>query len=454
MSIKSLFGDREFYAVMLKVALPIAAQSLVFSALNAVDVLLIGQLGETSVASVALANQFTFLLQLFLFGIASGMGIFTAQFWGKGDVPSLRRAFSLGLGLALAGSLVFTIVGLTMPASVLRLYTSDPTVIALGAPFLRIVALTYVVNSLTVLFAMTLRTTRHVKLPMAVSIAALTLKTALAYVLIFGHFGFPELGILGAAVATVVARVVECGVLLTLTYRWDLPPALRPADLHGYERPFLARFATTTLPVVLNEVIWSLGVSIYTGIYARIGVDSVAAVNIASTIEGIAIVPFMGLGNACAIILGNALGAQDTATARDYARKFLALAMVGALAVGVLIFGASRVILDAYNISAASAGYARGVMTVMAAALWIKASNMVIIVGILRSGGDTRFGLLVDAGPMWLLGIPLALLAAFVLQFPVYLVFLMVILGDETVKLLLGLYRFRSQRWVNVVVGG
>lgn len=453
MSLKELFGDREFYAVMLKVALPIAAQSLVLNALNAVDVLLIGQLGETSVASVALANQFTFLLQLFLFGIASGAGIFTAQFWGKGDIPSLRRTFGLGLGAALAGSLLFTAVGLAIPERVLRLYTSDPTVIALGAPFLRIVALSYVINSLTVLFAMTLRTIRQVRLPMIVSIAALTLKTALAYVLIFGYFGLPALGILGAAIATLVARILECAVLLTLVYRWQLPPALRLADLSGYSHAFLARFAATTLPVILTEVVWSVGVSIYTAIYARIGVDSVAAFNIASTIEGVAIVPFMGMGNACAIIVGNALGAQDTDTARDYARKFLALAMVGALAMGLAIFAVSRVILDAYNISAESADYARRVMIVMAAVLWIRAANMVIIIGILRSGGDTRFGLLVDAGPMWLLGIPLAMLAAFVLHLPVYLVYPAVILGDETVKFLLGLYRFRSQRWMNIVVG-
>ena len=168
--------------------------------------------------------------------------------------------------------------------------------------------------------------------------------------------------------------------------------------------------------MVINELFWALGTNVYTGIYARIGTESVAAVNIASTIEGVALVPLFGLGNACAIILGNAIGGGDGDLARNYSRKFLALAIAIGLALGTLIFGASRFILDAYNISPQAAAYARGVMTVMAFALWLKSANLVIIVGILRSGGDTRSSLAIDTGPMWCIGIPLALLGAFVFR--------------------------------------
>jgi putative MATE family efflux protein len=450
--LREFFGDRKFYSVMLKVALPIAAQALVFNLLNAVDVLLIGQLGETSVAAVALSSQWTFLMNLFLFGVGSGTAIFTAQFWGRQNVPNLRKSFGIGLTLGVSGSMLFAATALLFPSGVLRIYTSDPSVVELGAPYLRIVALSYVFTALSTIFGITLRTTRNVKLPVAVSAGALSLKTLLAYGLIFGSFGLPELGIVGAAVATVIARAIECIVLLTLTYRWHLPPALVPADMHGINRAFIAMFAATTVPVILNELLWALGTNVYTGIYARIGTESVAAVNIASTIEGVALVPLFGLGNACAIILGNLIGGGESDLARDYSRKFLALAIATGLALGTLIFGASRFILDAYNISPEAAAYARGVMTVMAFALWLKSANLVIIVGILRSGGDTRASLAIDTGPMWCIGIPLALLGAFVFHLPVYYVVMLVILGDELVKFVLGMWRFRSGRWLRNVV--
>jgi putative MATE family efflux protein len=451
--LREMFGDRKFYAVMLKIALPIAAQSLVFNLLNAVDVLLIGQLGETSVAAVALAGQWTFLMNLFLFGVGSGTSVFTAQFWGRQDVPNLRRAFGLGLLVALVGSVLFTAAGILIPATVMRAYTADMDVVNLGTPFLRIVALSYVCTALTTVYGFILRTTHHVKLPVGVSVGALTFKTVLAYGLIFGRFGLPELGIEGAAVATVIARVLECFALLFLTYRWRLPPALRPADMHGLTRAFVAVFAATSVPVILNEVIWALGSNVYTGIYARIGTVSVAAVNIATTIEGVALVPLFGVANACAIILGNAIGGEKSLLARDYSRKFLAVAIALGLGLGALIFGASRFILEAYNISAEAVAFARAVMTVMAFALWVKAANLVIVVGILRSGGDTRFSLLIDTGSMWFLGIPLGLVGAFVLRWPVYSVVMLVIIADELTKFLLGLWRVRSGRWLrNVVV--
>jgi len=241
-------------------------------------------------------------------------------------------------------------------------------------------------------------------------------------------------------------------VLLTLTYHLRLPPVLHLSDFRGIDRTFIRAVAVTTTPVILNEVIWALGTNVYAGIYARIGTDSVAAVNIASTIEGVALVPLFGMGNACAIILGNAIGGGEVHVARDYARKFLALAIAVGLGVGGLVFGASRFILGAYNISPEAVAYARGVMTVMSTALWLKAANLVIVIGILRSGGDTRFGLAIDTLPMWLLGIPLALLGAFVLRWPVYFVLVLVLAGDELAKFILAMWRFRSGLWLRNVV--
>ena len=319
----SIFSDHDFYNTLLRLAIPIATQQLVMNALNAVDVLMVGQLGETAVAAVGLAGQVFFLMTLFLFGVGSGAAIFSAQFWGRGDLANVRRILGLALILAVSGSALFSLVAILAPAWVLSIYTHDPAVIAEGSPYLRVVGLCYVPTAISVTYAIILRSTRQVKVPMVVSVSALSLKTILAYILIFGYFGAPAMGIMGAAVATVVARFVECIAMLTITYWRKLPAAAKLAEMLDINRALVGRFLRTATPVILGEIMWSLGITIYTGIYARIGTGPLAAVSIASTIEGVAIVPFIAMANAAAIMLGNRIGADKITDAMDYAWRFI-----------------------------------------------------------------------------------------------------------------------------------
>ena len=448
---KRLFGDTEFYSTLLRLAVPMVMQQLVMNALNAVDVLMVGQLGDTAVAAVGLANQVWFLLNLFLFGVGSGSAIFTAQFWGRRDLANLRRMLGLALLLGVGGSVLFALAAIAIPEKILRLYSADPAVAALGGRYLRIVGFCYAPTAITAMYGMILRSTRHVKIPMAVSIAALSFKTLLAYGLIFGLAGLPALGVIGAAIATAVARTLECAAMLLLTYCRNLPTAARPREMLALDRDLLTRYARTSLPVVVGEILWSLGITTYSAVYAHIGTGSVAAVSIASTIENVAVVPFIALANACAIILGNQMGGGDTATAAGYARRFLRLTIGGALLVGLLIFVCRGPLLDYYRISAEAQQDARGVLVVISAALWLKAANMMTIVGILRSGGDTRFALFADTAPLWFIGVPMALLGAFVLHLPVYFVVLMV-MADEATKFVLSIWRVLSGQWINSVV--
>lgn len=445
------FDDRNFYPVLLQLAVPIASQQLVMSGLNAVDVFIVGQLGATEIAAVGLAGQVLFLLLLFFFGVGSGAAIFSAQFWGRGDVRNVRRVLGLALLLALGGSSVFTLVAQWAPDFVLRRYSDDPAVITLGSHYLRLVALSYIPTGISSMFGMVLRSTGYVRMPLIVSIGALSLKTALSYVLVFGLLGFPALGINGAAYALTAARGLECVVLLFLIYQHNLPAAARPRELADIPRPLLAQFIRTSLPVIVGEIIWSLGITVYAAIYARISTESIAAYNIASTIEGVALVPFIGLGNAAAILIGQRIGAGDLDAARRFAGRFLRLSVGGALGMGVLLAIIARPVLGWYRISPEAQADALAVLFVMSVALAIKAGNMLMIVGILRSGGDTRFALLADTGPMWTVGVPLALLGAFLLHLPIYWVVLMVMV-EEVAKFAISLWRVRSGRWVNEVV--
>ena len=266
-------SDADFFRPLLRLALPMAAQGMVTNLLNAIDVFMIGQLGETAVAAVGLSNQIFFLMTLFLFGVGSGSAIFSAQFWGKGDLPSVRRTLGLSLLLGVTGAILFSLAALLAPERLLGLYTADPAVVAAGVPYLRLVALCYVPFSITNMYGLSLRSTRVVQVPMVVSIGALTFKALIGYALIFGYFGLPALGVVGAAAATVIARLVEMAAMLIVTYRLGLPAAARPRELIGFPRSFYSRFARTTAPVILGEVLWSLGFTTYVAIYARIGTD-------------------------------------------------------------------------------------------------------------------------------------------------------------------------------------
>ncbi len=412
---------------------------------------MVGQLGDTAVAAVGLANQIWFLLSLFLFGVGSGATIFAAQFWGRRDRPNVRRSLGLALILAAAGSTLFTLAAFLAPAGLLALYTQDPAVIDLGSRYLRIACLCYIPTAISTIYGMILRSTHHVRMPTAVSVGALSFKTALAFGLIFGVGGLPALGALGAALATCIARGLECAVLLVMTYRRDLPAAARPAEMFDLERPFLARFLRTAWPVIIGEMLWSLGITTYSAIYGHMSTQAITSTNIATTIESVALVPFFSLAAAAAVILGNAIGADQVDRAQSYARRFLGLNIAGAVCVGALIFAGAGAVMSLYRITPVAEADARGVLTVLAFALWIKASNALMVVGILRSGGDTRFALFADVAPLWLIGLPMALLGAFVLRLPVYWVVLMV-MADELTKFVLCSWRVLSGVWIHNVI--
>lgn len=446
--LQHLFHDKHFFRTMLTLSLPIIIQNLITFSLGAVDLLMIGQLGDEAVAAVGLADQVFFLLILMLFGLASGGGVFVAQYWGKRDLASIHKVLGLTVGLGLVSSLIFAIVAVTMPAQIFRIYTQDPAVISLGSDYLRIVGLSYVATAVAVSYTFLLRSIESVKLPMVVGAISLILNTAMNYVLIFGHFGFPQLGVTGAALATCAARIIEAIILVSVVYARRLPLAARPGQLLTFEWPFVLKFLRTAMPVMLTEVAWSLGITTYAIIYARISTEAIAAVNIVVTIERIAFVIFLGMSSASAIMIGNRIGANELDKATDYAKRFLLLGVVGAIPIGLLVvFGASP-ILSFYKISATVHEYARNLLLVMALILPIKVTALMVFIGVLRSGGDTRFSLFVDAGFIWLLGVPLALFGAFVLGLPVYWVYLLVVV-DEASKVTVALWRFFSGRWIH-----
>lgn len=436
---------------MLSLALPVALQQLITASLNMIDVLMVGQLGETSVAALGLANQIFFLLILFLFGVTSGMAIFTAQYWGKGDVENIRRVLGICLAIALFVSACFTLAATLMPQALMRIYTEDPAVIQLGSEYLRIVGLSYIMTAVTVSYISVLRSITMVKLTLIVSVLALGLKTILAYLLIFGVGFFPELGVRGAAIGTAFGWTFQCILLLVLVYRLKTPLAANPLSFFRFNRPFVMTVLRTSMPAAINEVLWSVGFSSYNAVYARIGTDAIAAVNINATMEELMFVLFIGLGNACAVMIGNKIGAGEKHVAFEYGRRFLILGIAVAIAGGIVIYSLREIVVSWYEISPSAANNLRGLMLVFALSAWLKMLNFILFIGAMRAGGDTRYAMFTELFSVWGIGVPAALIGGFVLHLPVYGVYALVLL-EEAVKAVIVLRRFISRKWIHDLV--
>ena len=445
---KGLFQDKVFYGTLFSIALPITIQNLISSGLNMVDTVMIGKLGEVEIAAVGLGNKLFFLYVLLLFGTYSGAGIFISQFWGKKDISNIRKVLGICLMTGLFASLLFTVAGFVFPSQVLSIFSTDPEVIQVGSGYLRIVSLSYGITAVSFAYGFTCRSIGKATLPMYVSAGALLCNTFLNYVLIFGYFGFPRLGVNGAAIATVFSRILEMVLLVGLIYAKKYVLAAKIGEMLDISKEFAQKFFRTILPVILNEGMWALGVIMYAIAYARMGTTAIATVQVADTVQSFFIVVFFGMANACAVMIGNQIGAGDEESAKDYAKKFAILGPGLAVIMGVLLVLLAPMILTQFDIQFDDA---YRTLLVLAFFLPFKIYNLMAVVGILRSGGDTKFALLLDIGGVWFIGIPLAFLGALVWKLPIYWVVALVSL-EELAKNSLAIPRVISNKWVRNVV--
>lgn len=442
------YRDREYIENISKIALPIMMQQLMNAALNMLGVLFVGQKGEISVAAVGLAGQIAFLLNLVHFGIISGAAMFTAQFWGKKDIPNLRRVLGLCMMFTLSASAIFFSIAQLAPEWFLSIYSKDEAVIRLGADYVRTFSWTFLFMAISGSYVLVMRSTGNVKMPTMVGVGILLLNTVLSYGLIFGYLGLPEMGIQGAAVASVIARVLECGILLSASYALKLPVAASIKELTDFDLAFAGRVIRPMLPVILNELFWSLGVTTYNIIYGRMGTDSFAAINIVSSIEQMAFVIFMSIGSATAVLVGNRIGEGKDDEAYIYAGRSLGFGIAGGILTGMFLQLIKAPILSLYNVSPEVLQNASHIINVVSIFLWIRANNMTVVIGILRAGGDTKFSMFLDGIIIWIVGVPLAALGAYVFHFPVYFVYLCA-MSEEASKWILGMWRYRSRKWIN-----
>lgn len=439
--------QNNFYKKVAVIAAPIALQQLVISSLNMVDVFMISSLSNASIAGVGAANKLYFIFNLFLFGMCSGSAILTAQYWGAKDYLNIKRVYGFTITFGVLVSLLFSSLALFAPEWVMSFFSNDAAVIAEGSKYLRYVGLSYLFNAVSFSTVFVLRSTNEVKIPLIVSIIAIGLNTCLNWVLIFGHFGFPALGVLGAAIATLIARALEMMILLTICNVKKLAPSGKPSELFSFSFDLVKKIIIIAGPALANELIWSTGVTMYAVVYGKMGTEVMSSMTIFQTIEQMVFVLIIGVSNAAAIILGNTLGRGDLEYAFKESLQFLKLGFLIGLFLAITIVLTAEKAVGLFPLTDTVHRYVVNSLYVLAIAIIPRTINTLTVVGILRSGGDTLFTALVDGVGVWVIGVPLAFLSGIYLKWDIWFVVLAISM-EEVFKAFLTLWRTISKKWL------
>jgi len=442
---------KSFRQMLLSIAIPVTIQSLMRSSLNFIDTIMVGSLGDVAIASVGIANQLYFLMNIFLLGITSGLAIFVSQFLGKQDSINIKKATGLALSTTLVFTGIFALFAYSFNRFSIKMFTNDIEVIELGSQYIRIAAISYVITGLTAVFSTVTRSTGKAIIPLITSFVGVGLNTILNYLLIFGVGVFPQLGVRGAAIATVISRSVEVIILLVLVYSKHPQAAVKLHDLHNFSKGFVRKFYSESSVIVIKDIIWGVGVTAYVAIYARISTESIAAINILNTIKAFAFVFLQGIAAAGLVMVGNQIGAGREDEAFDFAKKLQKLGIVLSICIAGLVIIIRPIVLIPFDISQTVYQYTYILLLIFACYFPIESYNMISVMSILRSGADNKFCLYMDLIAVWAIGLLLAFVSAVLLKQSIVIVFALVT-SQEIFKAYVLRRRVNSKKWINNVV--
>ena len=441
---------KRFYKQVLVLIIPMALQNLINVGVTAADVFMLGLVGETALSGASLAGQIQFVMTLVFMGVTSGATVLTAQYWGKGDCRTIEKILGMAFRIAFLVALFFAAAAFCIPDMLMRIYSSEPEVIQEGVKYLRIVGVSYLLMAFTQIYLNIMRSIEKVVIATVVYSVSLLVNIFINAVLIFGLFGMPKLGIVGAAIGTLAARVVEAAIVFWYATVKNKIVKIHIRDLFTTDKLLMGDFLMYSLPVVLNELMWGLGSSANTAVIGHLGSAAVAANSVAQVARQLATVVAFGICNATAIYLGKTSGEQRFEDAKVYGRKFIKLSLIAGCIGGGLILIAAPIANAVMALTPEAQSYLTFMFFVMSYFTVAQALNTTLVVGVFRSGGDTKFGLALDVGTMWGCSILLGALAAFVFHAPVQIVY-MLLMSDEIIKLPITLKRFYGYKWIKDV---
>ncbi len=457
--LRSFIGDKAFYRTVMALAVPVMLQNGLTNLVSLLDNIMVGSVGTDQMSGVSIVNQLLFVFNLCVFGALSGAGIFTAQFFGKGDHEGVRQTFRFKLitsAVILAvGLLVFTLFSEPLIASYLHEGSETGDIVATAgyaADYVRVMLWGLFPFALMQTYASTLRETGETLLPMKAGIVAIFINLILNYVLIFGHFGAPAMGVEGAALATVISRYVECAIVVIWTHRHSIEVPFIIGAYRTLKVPseLVKRIITKGMPLLANEFLWSAGMAMLTQRYAMRGLAVVAGLNICSTVSNLFSVVWMSMGTAVSIMVGQLLGASEFVKARQTAKKLLAFSVASAAAIGVIIALLSPLFPQLYNTSEETRQIATGLLLIVASALplhsFIHASYFT-----LRSGGKTWITFLFDSMYVWVVALPLATWLTNATSLHIFVIYALVQYVD-IIKCVIGTVMLKKGVWINNII--
>ena len=429
---------------IVRLALPIALQQFMTALVGACDAIMLGKLSQDAMSAVSLATQVTFVFNLFMFAFMAGENMFVAQYYGKGDYTGISQVFSLVTKICGCIAVVFLAGTLFFPEQLMRILTNEKTLIVLGSEYLRVIGISYVFSGIAQTFLAIMKNCGAVNMSTLINGVMVILNIALNAVFIFGLSGFPKMGIKGAALATVLATVVQ--FLWSVGYVLCRIRAVK-FSLRSCEKKLFGRFWQKTVPLLINNLAWGIGFSMYSVIMGHLGTDAVAANGIANISKNLVVCFCLGLGNAGSIIVGNRLGADRLQEAKEAGGTLTRTAIIAGIVSGLVLIALSPFITKMVDLTPTARGYLQKMLLISSYYIAGKSVNCMTIGGIFAAGGDSKFGMMCDSVTLWCIIVPLGCICAFILKLPVMVVYFVLNL-DEIIKLPVVYKHYKKYKWI------
>ncbi len=429
---------------IVRLALPIALQQFMTALVGACDAIMLGKLSQDAMSAVSLATQVTFVFNLFMFAFMAGENMFVAQYYGKGDYTGISQVFSLVTKICGCIAVVFLAGALFFPEQLMRILTNEETLIVLGSEYLRVIGISYVFSGIAQTFLAIMKNCGAVNMSTLINGVMVILNIVLNAVFIFGLSGFPKMGIKGAALATVLATVVQ--FLWSVGYVLCRIRAVK-FSLRSCEKKLFGRFWQKAVPLLINNLAWGIGFSMYSVIMGHLGTDAVAANGIANISKNLVVCFCLGLGNAGSIIVGNRLGADRLQEAKEAGGTLTRTAIIAGIVSGLVLIALSPFITKMVDLTPTARGYLQKMLLICSYYIAGKSVNCMTIGGIFAAGGDSKFGMLCDSVTLWCITVPLGCICAFILKLPVMVVYFVLNL-DEIIKLPVVYKHYKKYKWI------
>ncbi len=438
--------NRRFYHALAALVIPITIQNFITNAVNSADVFMLGYVGQTELSAVSLANQFQFLLSGVFYGISSGVTMLASQYWGKKDTNAIQAVMGIAMKIAIVITVILATGAVLVPEILMQIYTDDRTLISIGSSYLRIIGVSYICMSFSQVYLCVLRSMERAHLSTFISSVALVMNVVLNAVFIFGIGGMPKLGVIGVAIGTVTARIVELLLCLVDACRGKIFQ-INLKVMFGRHKLLFQDFMKYAIPALINDCAWTVAFSMYSAIMGHMNADVVAASSVAATVRNLCTILCFALGSGAAVLLGIEIGEGKFEEVKRDAKKSCYLTLIVGILTGVILLLIRPLVFVCFNLTDRASGYLDFMLLISAYYVVGQAMNTLLIAGVFRAGGDSRFGMICDIIVMWFISVPLGFLAAFVLKLPPMVVYFILCL-DEFWKIPVVYHHYKSFRWL------